>query len=155
MLVAPRRSKAGRAICIFVILFSFSLRAADLAIWTEPKPALVFAGENKSVQLYVKNSAGVARKIKLETRTYQLGEKPTPLGERKKWKEISIDAGQTRVEKFSLTLPSLRAPATFVLKFYEEGDVVEAGSTPLLVYPENIVGQIWISRTNQFAGVTK
>ena len=148
-------SKGLRAICLFFFLFFAGVRAADLAIWTEPKPALVFAGENKNVQLYIKNSANAARKIKLETRTYQLGEKATPLGERKKWKEISIDAGQTRIEKFTLTLPVIRAPATFILKFYEEGDVVEAGATPLLVYPEDILSQFSTVGTNRFAGVLR
>lgn len=149
-------SRGGRAKCIFIFLFSFSLKAGDFAISTEPKPPLIFAGENKTVRLYLKNSANAARKIKLETRTYQVTTTTAaPLGERKKWKEISLEAGQTSVEKFPLTLPAIRATTTFVLKFYEEGNVVELGSVPLLVYPEDLLSKFKSSNKDFFVGVAR
>jgi hypothetical protein len=147
-------SKGGRAILLGVFLFmAEGLSAAELSIWTEPKPAMLFAGENKSVRLYVKNSANAARKINMESRTYQIATAvAAPLGERKKWKEISIEPGQTIVEKFPITLPAIRTTTTFVLKFYEQDNVVEVGSVQLLVYPEDLLSDLaQFSKTNQLA----
>jgi hypothetical protein len=132
------------AICgLISFLFSSELFAADLTIWTEAKPALIFAGENKSVRVLIKNSAAVARKIKVDTRTFEVAKAiSAPLGERKKWKEISIEAGETAVERFPLALPEVRATTTLVLKFYEENNVVELGSILLLVYPEDLLAEL-------------
>jgi hypothetical protein len=153
-----RRSgiNGGQAIFFALFLFPIDAGAGDLTIWTEPKTALIFAGENKTVDLYLKNSANVARKIKVETRIFEVAKATTvALGERKKWKEISLEAGQTRVEKFPLALSQIRATTMFVLKFYEEGNVVEIGSAPLLIYPEDMLSEIKHSQKNLLAALVK
>jgi hypothetical protein len=113
-----------------------------ISVWTEPKQATVFAGGNQSVRLFIKNSGEAPVKVKFETRFFQVGTAAAaPLGERKKWKEISLDGGQTVVEKFPLALPGIRTTTTFLLKFYEEGRVEEAGSVSLLAYPEDLMAE--------------
>ena len=133
--------RGGRVTCVGILFYFVSrVFAADLTIWAEGKPALVFAGENKSVRLFIKNSSNSLRKIKIDTRTFEVFPKTAePLGDRKKWKELSLEAGQTSVEKFPLALPTIKEATTFVLKFYEQDNVVEIGSVPLLVYPEDLL----------------
>jgi len=149
-------TNGGWAIFFLLILFSKHANAGDLTIWTESKPALVFAGENKMVHLNFKNSANAPRKIKLETRTFQVEKTAAvALGERKKWKEISLEAGQTRIEKFPISLSGIRVTTMFTLKFYEEGNVVEVGSVPLMVYPADMLSEIQSSQKIFFAGFVR
>lgn len=134
-----------RRFSLSLFFFAFvvsSLKAhGAISIWTEPKQATVFAGENRSVRLFIKNSGEAVAKVKFETRFFQVATAAAPLGERKKWKEISLDGGQTVVEKFPLTLPEIRRTTAYLLKFYEEGRVEEAGSVSLVAYPEDLLSE--------------
>lgn len=138
--------RSGRV--LFLLFFSFigsiaAARAQDYLIWTETKPATVFARENVSLRLYFKNSAKEARRPKFEFRLYQIaGGIPAPVGERRKWKEISIGAGQTVVESIKLSFIPVRGSTLYSLKIYDGDRIEEAASLPVLVHPDDLMSEM-------------
>lgn len=125
------------------LLFGAVARGAGISIWTEPKPSLVFARENVSVRLFVKNSDAMDRKVKLEYRVYQAATGVSaPVTDRKKWKEFALSGNQTVVETLKFSPGTVKGSTLFLLKFYEGENVPELESLPLVVYPDNLLAEL-------------
>jgi hypothetical protein len=154
-LVRASRINLGRSLFgAFLVLNWLALvvvHAGTFVVWTEPAPALVFSGENRSVRLFIKNSNDSAVRLKVDTRLYQVATAvAAPLGERAKWKELVMEAGQTIVEEFPISLPAVRTATSFLVKFYEEGRDEEIGSVSLLAYPEDLLSELKeVAKTHQ------
>lgn len=138
---------------VLASLASASVQSDTLVVWTEPKPALVFSGENQSVRLFAKNPSASALRLKVDTRLYQVATSvAAPLAERGKWRELVMESGQTIVEEFPISLPAIRTPTSFLIKFYEEGNAEEIGSVSLLAYPDDLLSELKeVAKTHQLA----
>ncbi|MGV3533787.1 MAG: hypothetical protein ACO1QR_15575 [Chthoniobacteraceae bacterium] len=96
------------------------LALGDLRIPEGQDSAVVFAGRESAIEIRLMNDAAEASSSPIDYRVFQVANRVlAPMGERKPWKEVSLLAGQTGIERLQIHLPELRAVSLFRVVFYD------------------------------------
>ena len=136
-----RFSRVGWA--VLAVMSALSALGAELSFSTETPSAVIFAKHEASIRVLVKNTGVQPKRVKLEYRLIHPSTGGTSISsERKSWKELILKPGEDVAEKVKLEIRAAKAPAMYLLKFFESGRIEELASLPLLICPETLVARL-------------
>lgn len=143
MSLAEMRMRLGQFLYSSVLLlWSVSCQAQSyVQVLPGAEPVCVFAGENVTVPLKLRNSGTNSEAVDLHVKISQVATGIVmPIGTRSV-KAITILAGQTLLENAPLELPDVKAETTFVLQWLRGTNVV-IGLTKVAVSPRGALAEL-------------
>ena len=117
------------------------MACAQLQLLPDREPQRVFAGEARKITVVWHNAGDKTADAEIRTRLYQTSSATAaPLSD-KPWKQIEILPGQTVLESALLDFPAVNAETRFLIQWREDTNAV-LGTTEVLVYPTNLLGEL-------------
>lgn len=144
----PRRDVLTWGTSLSLGLFFFALAGASprmaygqLELTADKEAQRVFAGEMRKITLSWHNAGDKIAAADIRARLYQTSSATAaPLAE-KSWKKLEVLPGQTVLESALIDFPAVNTETRFLVQWLEGANPV-IGTTEVLVYPTNLLGEL-------------